>query len=863
MASNKDPSHAHALHPNVTHHNPNSSNNNNNKISSPFFQEITVATSAPLDNRRSSISNNIYTSLALQPNHLHPQQQQQGHEQGYRHHSHAATADSLASLGGCGPGGGGGGEGVFFDNGNDDDNNAEFEVRVIANRTNVGKDNNNNTEDEIHCTQRYEPFDDDNRATPCLATTTTATTSNGAHSPRESQQPLQSSASGAAAVKPKRLQSLDILRGITIIFMVLVNTQGADPFEQLEHSPWFGYTLADWVFPNFIFMVGMAIAIVLSPTKLVALSRSVQEQQQQGAVTSSSFSPSIWRRHEARIKMSLKTVKRSLILFAIGLALNGLEMIGTPAGGWIRIPGVLQRIGFCYLVIALTVLWSPVRILTTPTVSTITATGSSSNEAPNKMDRAHTHPITRAKASRRSSGTTATTLMTVPKTFEPSRRIRIGLPLICTILWFILTYSIQSSATEPIPSCLYPPQATSTSSSSSSSTNNTDIDILPGFAPSRGQLSPPWCTAQSVVDTWLFTRDRDSNDPIFDAEGSLGTLMAIVSGWFGWMVGSMVVEQQRKWKVVVKRVVDQFEEEVKVGEEEEEERERERDRERERERGRRRRREVVDQSPKDISESSSFALEQQQQLPYSTPSTAFSPQTMESIHLPVPPSPSLSPSSSPSTTDELQIRLTTHQRTFLLAHLGEWFMSGICIMFSGTILGWVLPICKGLWSPSFTLYSAGISINVLCILMYLYDVPSSFLPTSSSTSMTTTSTPSLPTKQLTRQPRINNFLHSSFNTLTHLIQKTSQFLTKLLTCYGRNPTLIYILSELVKIILEKIPAHESRHAWVQTVWSYLFFNTFYEVMPPAWASLVFSSVYILVFAPLLWGLDRKGVYLRV
>ncbi|KAF9105160.1 hypothetical protein BGX29_000519 [Mortierella sp. GBA35] len=469
--------------------------------------------------------------------------------------------------------------------------------------------------------------------------------------------------------------------------MVLVNTQGADPFEQLAHTPWFGYTLADWVFPNFIFMVGMAIAIVLSPTKLATFSTRQTFYDTGRRVGAMAIISSFWRQHQIRIRMSLKIVKRSVILFAIGLALNALEMIGRASETlWIRIPGVLPRIAFCYLVLALSVLWSP-----------------------------------------------------------------IGLPFIYIPLWFILTYSVQSTAANPIPNCLYPPEAISTNPADGS------IVILPGYPPSRGQLSPSWCASQSVLDTMLFARDRDTNNPVFDSEGTLGTLMAIVTAWFGWTIGNEVVEQQRQQKMITKQLADEHEQ----GEQEMIQ-----------QRGRRRQA-LMDESPKDASDSSSF----------NEPSSSTYPiETMETMQ---PPSPNSTSSS--STTTELQQRMQAQQRSFLLAHLGEWSMVRTCVMFAGTILGWLLPICKGLWSPSFTFYSAGISINTLCILMYLYD--------------------------------------------------------------------------LVKIVLEKISAHGG-YDWVQTVWSYLFFS-FYSFMPPAWASLIFSSLYILYFAPLLWYLNRRGIFFRV
>lgn len=794
---NSDTSHAHALHPNITHHPSNYSNTS--KIPGPFFQESTVVTTSPSSTHTKGNYNSVNRLRdTLQPNHNHLQLDE------YSDHPHAQTADSLASLGGGGGGGGGGGV-------DDDNEDAEFEVRVIANRASVSKG-----DDDSH--HRIQDLNNNEYEPPSSIAAGTTTASTAPQQQCTGARTGEGGGGGGEAGKPKRLQSLDILRGITIIFIVLVNTQGADPFDQLAHTPWFGYTLADWVFPNFIFMVGMAVAIVLSPTKLVTLSRSPDNhllQLQQTGVKG------MWRRHQTRIWMSIKIIKRSCILFAIGLGLNGLEMIGTEAG-WIRIPGVLQRIGFCYLVLALSVLWSPVRTLTTHDGST----AANPNHAQAKKGRAQSPSPSSSSAppnpSRRQTPDQTT--------LTSSRRVKILLPVLCTALWFILTYTVQSSATQPIPTCLYPSSATSTPSSSSNSSSS-DTIILPSYAPSRGQLTPPECTAQSVLDTLLFTKGKDANNPIFDAEGTLGTLMAVVTAWFGWIVGGMVVEQQRAWKGVFKAVVEDFEREIEV------------EKAAERERTGRRRREIMDESPKDTSESSSFSQHQQQP----------SPQAMETI--PLPPSQPAPPQ--PTKQDTLQRRIITHQRTHLLSHLGEWFMLGICTMFSGTILGWFLPICKSLWTPSFTLYSAGVSINTLCILVYLYDIPSFPSPSPSPSPTSPTKHPSSTTPST-----IKHHLHTLVTQTTRLLIIALTFTTNLLICYGRNPTLIYILSELFKIILEKIPAHGG-FPWVQTVWSWLFFNSFYRFLPAAWASLVFSLCYVLVFGPGLWVLDRKGVYLRV
>jgi predicted acyltransferase len=116
------------------------------------------------------------------------------------------------------------------------------------------------------------------------------------------------------------LLSLDVFRGITIAGMILVNDPGSweHIYWPLEHAQWSGWTPTDLVFPFFLFIVGVAITL--------SLGRRVES----GGVTRDVY---------------LKIVKRTLVIFAIGLFLNGFPHF--PLSEW-RIPGVLQRIAVCY-----------------------------------------------------------------------------------------------------------------------------------------------------------------------------------------------------------------------------------------------------------------------------------------------------------------------------------------------------------------------------------------------------------------------------------------------------------------------------------------------------------------------------------
>ena len=67
----------------------------------------------------------------------------------------------------------------------------------------------------------------------------------------------------------KRLFSLDVFRGITIACMIMVNNPGdwANSYKALLHADWHGCTPTDWVFPFFLFILGVAIPFALGARK--------------------------------------------------------------------------------------------------------------------------------------------------------------------------------------------------------------------------------------------------------------------------------------------------------------------------------------------------------------------------------------------------------------------------------------------------------------------------------------------------------------------------------------------------------------------------------------------------------------------
>ena len=131
----------------------------------------------------------------------------------------------------------------------------------------------------------------------------------------------------------QRLVSLDVFRGITIAGMVLVNNPGSweHIYWPLEHATWSGWTPTDLVFPFFLFIVGVSIPLAFA------------KRLEQGG---------------SQRDLYVKIIKRTLIIFAIGVFLNGFPYFSLAE---LRIPGVLQRIAVCYFFASIIFLNTKVR----------------------------------------------------------------------------------------------------------------------------------------------------------------------------------------------------------------------------------------------------------------------------------------------------------------------------------------------------------------------------------------------------------------------------------------------------------------------------------------------------------------------
>lgn len=127
------------------------------------------------------------------------------------------------------------------------------------------------------------------------------------------------------ATSRQRLRSLDTFRGLSLIIMVFVN-YGGGKYWFFKHESWNGLTVADLVFPWFVFIMGTSISLSLSSTL---------------------------RWGSSKQKVLWKILWRSFLLILLGvIVVNPNYCLGALSWENLRIPGVLQRLGLTYLVVA-------------------------------------------------------------------------------------------------------------------------------------------------------------------------------------------------------------------------------------------------------------------------------------------------------------------------------------------------------------------------------------------------------------------------------------------------------------------------------------------------------------------------------
>ncbi|KAF9920421.1 hypothetical protein FBU30_009770 [Linnemannia zychae] len=265
-----------------------------------------------------------------------------------------------------------------------------------------------------------------------------------------------------------RLLSLDLLRGLAILVMIICNAQmGDNAFWILTHPAWIGFTIADTVFPSFLFITGCTLPLSVradpNPT-----------------------SGSHYYRNQA-----IRIFKRSFIIWFLGVVLNLYGLVQLHVGGdKFRWPNVLNRIGFCYLVVG----WMHLLVLAKGrkpekplSVSYLFRSNKSDIDAKKR-------PVVEEEVVEHGAWPWFVRV-TLPY----------YLPLFCLIVWLICTYSVQ------VAGC-----------------------------PRRAMIESPECSPQAYFDLKIFGTAHTYRHLNFDPEGSLSTLTSILNVWFGWFIGCTV-----------------------------------------------------------------------------------------------------------------------------------------------------------------------------------------------------------------------------------------------------------------------------------------------------------------------------------
>lgn len=273
-----------------------------------------------------------------------------------------------------------------------------------------------------------------------------------------------------------RLISLDVFRGMTIFLMNLVNNADGS-YWIFEHAPWNGLTLADFVMPFFLFIVGCSI--VLSHSKL--------------------------RTRQTKLQIFQKSGIRALKLIGLGLALYALDNLPNLDLYKYRLPGVLQRIAFGYIITVAVELFVP--------KFGIEEEG---------LEHGYVPP---------ESGKIEALIYSVSRG-HLKIVMRYSLQWLCGVTLFLLYLSLALGVY--VPGC------------------------------GRGDLSPA-CNAFGYIDTQVFHESHLYGDPTclhsvppcrhFDPEGLLSTIMSVNSVLIGLYFGYVLVHFNRPKDVILQWVV--------------------------------------------------------------------------------------------------------------------------------------------------------------------------------------------------------------------------------------------------------------------------------------------------------------------
>ncbi|KAK3828231.1 MAG: hypothetical protein J3Q66DRAFT_394535 [Benniella sp.] len=346
--------------------------------------------------------------------------------------------------------------------------------------------------------QRPQATEDHHDLTAITSLSPVSTAGGHEHSTPETASPQPATATKRRLqLSSNRLLSLDLLRGLAILLMITCNAQVGDSvFPILSHPEWIGFTIADTIFPSFLFITGCT----------VPLSIRADPNPKPG---------SHYYRNQA-----LRVFKRSVIIWFLGVVLNLYGLVQLHVGGdQFRWPNVLNRIGFCYLVVGwmhLLVLWrgrQPEKPLSTSYL--FSADARQPRSQPTEFATDSKIPLEddqhqQTPQEQDDSG---------PWPWFVRVTLPYYLPAACLIIWLICTYTVQ------VEGC-----------------------------PERAMIYDPACSPQAYFDLKIFGTNHTYRHLNFDPEGSLSTLTSILNVWFGWFIGCTV----RSLNAQVKQVSNDF-----------------------------------------------------------------------------------------------------------------------------------------------------------------------------------------------------------------------------------------------------------------------------------------------------------------
>ncbi|KAG0050838.1 hypothetical protein BGZ83_004394 [Gryganskiella cystojenkinii] len=317
--------------------------------------------------------------------------------------------------------------------------------------------------------------------------------------PVVSSTPVRTRLADRLKLSSNRLLSLDLLRGLAIALMITCNSQMDGAFFIMEHPDWIGFTIADTIFPSFLFISGVALPLAIR--------------------VPSSSDPGYNRHtiHKVYKSHAFKILKRSLIIMCLGYILNLYGLVQLHVGAdQFRWPGVLQRIGLCYGVVAymhLLVLYKGIQPVKSTSFSYLLRRSPSNHSDPAIMG---SKPSVQESVDGKKDGADS-------KDNHWPWLLRVSLPYwlpaVCLVVWLICTYSVQ------VDGC-----------------------------PERAMVHVPECSPQAYFDLKIFGTKHTYRHLNFDPEGSLSTLTSILNTWLGWFIGCTV----RSLNAQVKQLTTEF-----------------------------------------------------------------------------------------------------------------------------------------------------------------------------------------------------------------------------------------------------------------------------------------------------------------